>query len=824
MSEYLGIYQGSVLNNNDPERRGRVICLIPQVLGDTGSEWCEPIYPTVYTPKVNETIWVHFVNGDLTRPIYFSADAVTAEKIVAGSITAESLDVDSIFATDINIIGSLTAGTPGVTRTTKINQDGVFLYGVEHPDSEPVVAMPTNPDDPVIFKGDATATNLTVTDSLSIESNQSVIRSGASLNLAGGVTAPVKKSTPSVAYETLSLTGLTLSSAVSWQEPLGTQTNNDTQTRGMTVSSDGLIIIERGPTGQDFLGAGQFQVVGGKVRFHKFAETGGAQTAQYLSSQGGEVDSGYVDLCKHGTKYFVLGNGGTQYYPEPAAVPVIDRFASVGVLAGAPEATTTSGVPASGFGITSDGTYLYVAGKSGSTLVVVRFNVSGTGALSSPTTYTVSGWPSGASVGYGLEVGTFGFGGTRFILSDTTNGRFRSFQLSGSALTEVTTESWNASTSGHKPYGFCRDALGSDIGFRSIDVSIVQGVTTRTVYKYTDNLTANSADETWWSSYSLADTYDVTPGDGLNPHETVEGPRVSFTMKNRARLVLTSPEGVQKVGPDTPDSINLYLGKGTSEPTPSTMWRVATLSAGQTTATLYATVFTGSHPITAGDPLEFSGGLPGQITSLAERLDGAPRTLLSGSGPSNIDGLLPPGSITMWAGATAPSGWLLCDGTSYPVADYLDLAAALFVSGTTYRFGNGSSPGSTFNVPNLKDHFPMGASATKALGTSSGADTVALAPNNIPVHTHPAGTLSTNTTGSAHDHSIDVGNATPGTVNNTLQRGSVTTPVSSITAPVSGGAHTHDVTGSTGNQSPAGGSTPVNILNPYLALNYIIKV
>ena len=87
-----GIHKGVVVDNNDPSNTGRVVVQVPSVFGDARSNWCEPTLPTVYTPRIGEVVWVQFVDGDLSKPIYASADAVTAEKIVAGSITAESLD------------------------------------------------------------------------------------------------------------------------------------------------------------------------------------------------------------------------------------------------------------------------------------------------------------------------------------------------------------------------------------------------------------------------------------------------------------------------------------------------------------------------------------------------------------------------------------------------------------------------------------------------------------------------------------------------------------------------------------------------------------
>jgi microcystin-dependent protein len=61
--------------------------------------------------------------------------------------------------------------------------------------------------------------------------------------------------------------------------------------------------------------------------------------------------------------------------------------------------------------------------------------------------------------------------------------------------------------------------------------------------------------------------------------------------------------------------------------------------------------------------------------------------------------LLPSGSIMAFPKATAPTSWLLCDGTAVSRATYADLFSAI---GTTFGIGDGST---TFNVPNFRGRF-----------------------------------------------------------------------------------------------------------------------
>jgi microcystin-dependent protein len=88
------------------------------------------------------------------------------------------------------------------------------------------------------------------------------------------------------------------------------------------------------------------------------------------------------------------------------------------------------------------------------------------------------------------------------------------------------------------------------------------------------------------------------------------------------------------------------------------------------------------------------------------------------------------GGIILYAGATEPSGYFLCDGQAVDREDYATLFAVI---GTTYGNGDGST---TFNVPDLRGNVPVGYklndSSFGTMGGKGGEKTHTLGNNEIP--------------------------------------------------------------------------------------------
>jgi microcystin-dependent protein len=147
---------------------------------------------------------------------------------------------------------------------------------------------------------------------------------------------------------------------------------------------------------------------------------------------------------------------------------------------------------------------------------------------------------------------------------------------------------------------------------------------------------------------------------------------------------------------------------------------------------------------------------------------------------------IPVGTISQYAGAAAPAGYVFANGQPLSTTTYAALFAAI---GYTY-----GGSGATFNVPNLSGRVPVGIDSTQTefntRGKIGGAKTHTLTTAEMPSHTH-----SYNNTFNASNAVFNVAGGTG--MDNRF------TNLETSGATGGGGAH--------------------NNLQPYIALNYIIK-
>jgi hypothetical protein len=88
--------------------------------------------------------------------------------------------------------------------------------------------------------------------------------------------------------------------------------------------------------------------------------------------------------------------------------------------------------------------------------------------------------------------------------------------------------------------------------------------------------------------------------------------------------------------------------------------------------------------------------------------------LISLTAQAQMNPFTPPGSLQMFGGATAPTGWLICDGSIVTIAQYPRLYAAL---GTAYN-RTGETPGVNFRIPDMRGIFPVGVGQSGPYGVN----------------------------------------------------------------------------------------------------------
>jgi microcystin-dependent protein len=164
------------------------------------------------------------------------------------------------------------------------------------------------------------------------------------------------------------------------------------------------------------------------------------------------------------------------------------------------------------------------------------------------------------------------------------------------------------------------------------------------------------------------------------------------------------------------------------------------------------------------------------------------------------------GEIKMWPTSTAPTGYLLCDGSAVSRATY----SALFtLVGSTFGAGDGTT---TFNLPNFENRLPIGAGDLYSAGGTGGSkDAIVVA------HTHTVS--ATTSSDGSHTHSINYKNSGAIGAADAFLRSSDTTGAGDQFM-ASGGAHTHTATGTAASTGVSG--TGAN-LPPYLAIHFVIK-
>ena len=169
------------------------------------------------------------------------------------------------------------------------------------------------------------------------------------------------------------------------------------------------------------------------------------------------------------------------------------------------------------------------------------------------------------------------------------------------------------------------------------------------------------------------------------------------------------------------------------------------------------------------------------------------------------------GIVKLFAGNFAPRGWAFCNGQILSIATNQALFSIL---GTTYG-GNGQT---TFALPNLQGATAIGAGtgsgSTYVLGQAAGTPNVSILTSNLPAHVH-AGPGKISVSASNATDATPVAGASIAVPGSIISR--VFTPtLGYATATPSVDLTSNVTTGATGS------NLPISVMQPYVALSYII--
>jgi microcystin-dependent protein len=179
--------------------------------------------------------------------------------------------------------------------------------------------------------------------------------------------------------------------------------------------------------------------------------------------------------------------------------------------------------------------------------------------------------------------------------------------------------------------------------------------------------------------------------------------------------------------------------------------------------------------------------------------------------------LVPAGAMMPFGGEEAPEGWLLCDGQEVNKSDYNVLWLAI-----QHNFKDASLVSdqgvAKFTLPDFRGRFALGLDnmggpsanrvtdiAADAIGGNAGLESTTVATSNLPEHEHDLEGDS-----GTQFYGVRVGAGEP------VDSNAITLPIE----PGLGG--TQGIASSGGIKTETALGTPLNVMNPFLAVNYII--
>jgi microcystin-dependent protein len=689
---------------------------------------------------------------------------IAAATIQGVNITGQTITGD-LFAATVVMAGEFITATQG--QRARLSTDGFTIFG---PDGGAMVDLPAvqfdpaNPNviKPATFKGRAEFEYIS-TPGLTITGSGSQIANSATLELAAGVQPSTNPPTPIIDYEEDTTSGNWPTFPYEGLAGYAPSTMDGHEAFITAVwGAPGRFYVKYGAVweGYNFSGVGTTGFYAAGIVHHHTGDgwiiTGRDKTAQDSGATiANQWKAMHVRINRTGTPTLEIVTQSALGFC--AGIAVNNPWVQVGT---GMNYTTTAGVQQFFMSWVNPATRItevrayWMDGVAGQT----AWSLAGTAQLASTVT-TGDGNTSG-EVSFGFFDGVQTGGMTNGIYAMACNGTVHFWDNTGAQpyARMPTIEFPEAPVDGQHLQAYTLSSITSGVatytytGFRQYHDTSVDTVR---IIKYGTNMWTATNDQFWWCAYAWWN-------DASGKHTSLSS-RALVTMKKRARLILSSSAiPVGEGGPDNPDSVHFFIGKGTATvPPPTTaMWYQSDPYPFDVTHLMTDAVFSGAAASAVCPTTTFPTALGGVIKGAGVRKNTSERLVsIAGSGPANLDGLIPPGTMVMWAALVAPPGWVICDGSLLSRTLYPDL---FFYIGTTFGAGDGTT---TFAIPDMMGRHPVGMaplttdSVFKTLGynegnTNDAAGQTSRSSRSRHLHTH---TIS----GEPYPTGVARGTATP---------------------------------------------------------------
>lgn len=439
--------------------------------------------------------------------------------------------------------------------------------------------------------------------------------------------------------------------------------------------------------------------------------------------------------------------------------------------------------------IGDDGTNVIIArtNATANEIKIRKFNPT-TGAAGSVYTSNFAVAGGGADLAAVMQVtADFGTGTNQFVVCPRSAGTFNENwwvlqgPTDGSPGNERPNSEWPVAYS-HEVGGACYNTILGQF------VHVTRDISQGKLVKYSKNFWSTES-SVWWVVNTIFDSVGTQ-------HETGPSPKRKLTMTKRGQLAVTTGSIPGAGGADDPNSMRIYVGRGSSAPTDANMFLSPQQPGiGQTFVNITSQTFSGTS--LTSKATDFVAAVASKIQ------DEGLQKLLASDGSTGVfyTGDVKPTFRDVAGGGTIiDGGWFKADNTQVSRTTEVNLWTAI----GSPDDGDGNT---TYNLPDGRGRTLFGAGSDVALLATDGK----AAGSRGPVHTH----------GMGHTHGIsNVGHVGDNTASGFSNTGGGLLVVHTIAGNNSGN-HNHggDTLGASSTSTANSASDSIG----YIGANWLIK-